>query len=410
MPESRNRDIATSAGQAVANDIIATDGSLTGNVVTAYTNASDIPSSGSVGDMAYVTSTATGSITKQLDGTASTTGIATTLASVVKVVSADSATISGVANTISSIDKLKNVTSTIGGVTSISGSIDKVFQDASSTIQGVARQTNTSKKFFGGSSTITGLATISGEIEGFVNADAVTISGTSSVSANVVRIILADNTSVKGVSTTNASINKIKEVTSSVKGLGTTEAEATVKVVEDGTATIVGKSNVVASISKIRKATSNVQGVATVTGQTEKLRLASSVIVSVSTTSGSVLRLRNVIALISGVSNTTGEANKRLLADNVVIQGISTSIADSRTFIDAIASIQGLGSTDALVVSFNYNFFRENYDRIRTVYVDNIFGSTSAERKVLVASENRVVKIPALLSSSFFRRRYIRAR
>lgn len=57
MTESRNRDIATSAGQAVANDIIATDGSLTGNVVTAYTNASDIPSSGSVGDMAYVTST-----------------------------------------------------------------------------------------------------------------------------------------------------------------------------------------------------------------------------------------------------------------------------------------------------------------------------------------------------------------
>ena len=57
MPESRNRDIATSAGQAVANDIIASDGSLTGNVVTAYTNASDIPSSGSVGDMAYVTST-----------------------------------------------------------------------------------------------------------------------------------------------------------------------------------------------------------------------------------------------------------------------------------------------------------------------------------------------------------------
>ena len=57
MPESRNRDIATSAGQAVANDIIASDGSLTGNVVTAYTNTSDIPASASVGDMAYVTST-----------------------------------------------------------------------------------------------------------------------------------------------------------------------------------------------------------------------------------------------------------------------------------------------------------------------------------------------------------------
>ena len=57
MSESRNRDIATSAGQAVATDVIATDGSLTGNVVTAYTNASDIPSSANVGDMAYVTST-----------------------------------------------------------------------------------------------------------------------------------------------------------------------------------------------------------------------------------------------------------------------------------------------------------------------------------------------------------------
>ena len=45
MPESRNRDIATSAGQAVATDTIGSDGSLTGNVVTAYTNASDIPSS-----------------------------------------------------------------------------------------------------------------------------------------------------------------------------------------------------------------------------------------------------------------------------------------------------------------------------------------------------------------------------
>ena len=57
MTESRNRDIATSAGQAVATDVIATDGSLTGNVVTAYTNASDIPNSASIGDMAYVTST-----------------------------------------------------------------------------------------------------------------------------------------------------------------------------------------------------------------------------------------------------------------------------------------------------------------------------------------------------------------
>ena len=57
MTESRNRDIATSAGQAVANDIIASDGTLTAGVVTAYTNASDIPASASVGDMAYVTST-----------------------------------------------------------------------------------------------------------------------------------------------------------------------------------------------------------------------------------------------------------------------------------------------------------------------------------------------------------------
>ena len=57
MTESRNRDIATSAVQAVANDIIASDGTLTGGVVTAYTNASDIPASASVGDMAYVTST-----------------------------------------------------------------------------------------------------------------------------------------------------------------------------------------------------------------------------------------------------------------------------------------------------------------------------------------------------------------
>ena len=41
MTESRNRDLATSIGAAVAADNIATDGSLAISGVTTYTNLSD---------------------------------------------------------------------------------------------------------------------------------------------------------------------------------------------------------------------------------------------------------------------------------------------------------------------------------------------------------------------------------
>ena len=46
MTESRNRDLATSIGAAVASDNIATDGTLAISGVVTYTNLSDLPSSG----------------------------------------------------------------------------------------------------------------------------------------------------------------------------------------------------------------------------------------------------------------------------------------------------------------------------------------------------------------------------
>jgi len=56
MTESRNRDLATSIGAAVAADNIATDGSLAISGVTTYTNLSDLPSSGvNAGDLGFVT-------------------------------------------------------------------------------------------------------------------------------------------------------------------------------------------------------------------------------------------------------------------------------------------------------------------------------------------------------------------
>lgn len=56
MTESRNRDLATSIGAAVASDNIATDGSLAISGVITYTNLSDLPSSGvSAGDLGFVT-------------------------------------------------------------------------------------------------------------------------------------------------------------------------------------------------------------------------------------------------------------------------------------------------------------------------------------------------------------------
>lgn len=56
MTESRNRDLATSIGAAVAADNIATDGSLAISGVTTYTNLSDLPSTGvNAGDLGFVT-------------------------------------------------------------------------------------------------------------------------------------------------------------------------------------------------------------------------------------------------------------------------------------------------------------------------------------------------------------------
>jgi hypothetical protein len=56
MTESRNRDLATSIGAAVASDNIATDGTLAISGVVTYTNLSDLPSSGvSAGDLGFVT-------------------------------------------------------------------------------------------------------------------------------------------------------------------------------------------------------------------------------------------------------------------------------------------------------------------------------------------------------------------
>lgn len=56
MTESRNRDLATSIGAAVAADNIATDGSLAISGVTTYTNLSDLPSSNvNAGDLGFVT-------------------------------------------------------------------------------------------------------------------------------------------------------------------------------------------------------------------------------------------------------------------------------------------------------------------------------------------------------------------
>jgi hypothetical protein len=56
MTESRNRDLATSIGAAVASDNIATDGTLAISGVVTYTNLADLPSSGvSAGDLGFVT-------------------------------------------------------------------------------------------------------------------------------------------------------------------------------------------------------------------------------------------------------------------------------------------------------------------------------------------------------------------
>jgi predicted phage gp36 major capsid-like protein len=153
-----------------------------------------------------------------------------------------------------------------------------------------------------------------------------------------------------------------------------------------------------------------VRGVATIAGQIEKLKSASSVIVSVSTISGSVIRLKNVVSLVSGVTSTVGNVSKVAQTDTVIIQGVATATAESRTFIDAIASIQGLGNIDADAISFNYDFFRDNYNRQRTVFVRASSGLTSAQRRVLIPFENRVVKIQSVPNTSAFRRLQIRAR
>ena len=142
----------------------------------------------------------------------------------------------------------------------------------------------------------------------------------------------------------------------------------------------------------------------------DKLKSASSVIVSVSTTSGSVIRLRNVVSLITGVTNVIGDGTRLTPADSIIIQGVASATAESRTFIDAIASIQGLGNIDADAISFNYDFFRDNYNRQRTVYVRASGGLTSAERRVLIPFENRLVRIQSVPNTSTFRRVIVRAR